>query len=92
MNNLATTSLFLTGVLVAGYAVAALFFLKFWKQTGDRIFGFFAASFALLVVQRVALGWAIGSGSDTTWYYVMRLLAFVLIIVAIVDKNRAART
>ena len=84
---------FVSGFLVLGYLVAALFFLRFWRQTSDRLFAYFAASFALLALQRVALSITIGTSSpdDTAWYYALRLLAFVLILVAIVDKNRARR-
>jgi hypothetical protein len=84
---------FVSGFLVLGYLVAALFFLRFWRQTSDRLFAYFAASFTLLALQRVALSVSIGGRSpdDTIWYYALRLLAFVLILVAIVDKNRARR-
>lgn len=83
-------SLFISGLLASGYAVAALFFLRFWHRSRDRLFGFFAASFLLLFVQRVALALTADLVADAAWYYVVRLLAFVLIIVAIVDKNRSA--
>jgi hypothetical protein len=84
-------SLFISGMLAAAYAIAALYFLKFRRQTSDRLFGFFAAAFALLFVQRCALALASGIIADTAWYYAIRLLAFALIIVAIIDKNRTAR-
>lgn len=84
-------TLFISGALAAGYAIAGLFFLKFWKQTGDRLFGFFAAAFTLLLIQRVALALARDMIDDPSWYYVVRLLAFVLIVVAVIDKNRAMR-
>jgi hypothetical protein len=90
VNTLGPTPLFVSGALVASYAVAALFFLKFWRQTRDRLFGYFAASFLLLMVQRIALTAALGSAVDPLWYYLLRLLAFVLIVVAIIEKNRAA--
>jgi hypothetical protein len=81
-------NLFISGVLVTGYAVAALFFLRFWKQSRDRLFGFFAAAFGLLAVQRGALA-AVEHGSpSSTWLYALRLLAFLLILVAVIDKNR----
>ena len=63
-----------------------LYFVKFWRQTGDRLF---AASFVLLFLERVALALATDMIANTAWYYVIRLLAFALIIVAIIDKNRA---
>ena len=85
-------TMFISGLLAAGYAVAALYFLKFWRQTGDRLFAFFAASFALLLVQRVALALATDLIADAHWYYAVRLVAFLMIIIAIVDKNRSAST
>ena len=89
MNSSHDLTLFISGALAAGYCVAALYFVKFWRQTGDRLFAFFAASFGLLFFQRVALALATDMIANTAWYYVIRLLAFALIIVAIIDKNRA---
>lgn len=86
----AQSALFISGVLAGGYAVASLFFLRFWRRTRDRLFAWFAASFALLLVQRIALAAAAAADVNTDWLYVVRLLAFVLIIVAIVDKNRTS--
>jgi alpha-D-ribose 1-methylphosphonate 5-triphosphate synthase subunit PhnI len=83
-------ALFISGALAAGYAVAALVFLRFWRQTGDRLFALFAAAFALLLVQRVALALGANASLGTTWYYMLRLLAFTLILIAIVDKNRGS--
>jgi hypothetical protein len=81
---------FAEGMLTAGYLIAALFFLRFWRETDDRLFAFFAASFSLLTVQRVLLALVRGTDDHTAWIYLIRLLAYVLILVAIYDKNRAA--
>ena len=79
---------FVLGALVMAGAVASLFFLRFWRRTRDRLFLMFAASFALL-----AAGWAAQALTNQPEthpeLYLIRLAAFVLIIVAIVDKNRA---
>ena len=88
MSDIRDATLFVSGMLAAGYLVAGLYFLRFWKQTGDRLFGYFAAAFGLLVVQRLALTLASDLVTTTAWYYVVRLLAFGLIVIAIVDKNR----
>jgi hypothetical protein len=82
--------LFLSGLLVAGYAVAALFFLRFWRQTRDRLFAYFAWAFVLLAVQRGALAASAVLPFETYAYYVLRLLAFLLILFAIVEKNRSS--
>jgi len=70
------------------YAVAALFFLRFRTRTGDRLFAWFATAFLLLSAQRFALILAREWGESTLWLYGLRLVAFVLILVAIVEKNR----
>ncbi|HEX8617369.1 MAG TPA: DUF5985 family protein [Thermoanaerobaculia bacterium] len=76
------------GALFAGYAVAALFFLRFWVSTRDRLFAMFSAAFAILAVQRVALALTRTVVEDQSAFYLLRLLAFIIILVAIVDKNR----
>ncbi len=78
----------ISGALVAGYVVAALFFLRFRRDTGDRLFLAFAVAFAILAGQRAALAIIPSSGRSDIIIYGMRLLAFVLILIAILDKNR----
>jgi len=80
----------LTGALAALDFVIALFFLRFHSRTRDRLFALFATAFGILGVQRLLLTVASDWGEDTVWLYGIRLVAFVLIIVAIVDKNRGA--
>lgn len=79
-----------SGVLLMGYATAGLFFLRFWRETRDRLFGIFAGAFFLLAFQRLALAVIPEPEQDPVLLYTIRLLAFVLILWAIVDKNRAA--
>ncbi|HEX2210929.1 MAG TPA: DUF5985 family protein [Longimicrobium sp.] len=79
-----------SGVLVMGYLIAGLFFLRFWHETRDRLFGIFAAAFWLLALQRFLLVLLEHATGDLVWLYGLRLLAFVLMLLAIVDKNRAA--
>lgn len=77
-----------SGLLVMGYAVAGLFFLRFWRETRDRLFGIFAGAFWLLALQRLLLALFQNPNDEQVWLYGIRLLAFVLILYAIVDKNR----
>lgn len=79
---------FVAGALTAGYLVVALFFLRFRRESGDRLFTIFGAAFVLLAVQRFALFYF---GSEAgVWLYTLRLIAFALILFAIVDKNAKA--
>ncbi len=79
---------FISGAVSMGLLVISLFFLRFWKDTRDRLFLFFAAAFLLLLLERVSRA---AFDIQTEWspaIYLIRLLAFVMIIVAIYDKNR----
>lgn len=79
---------FIIGMLTMGYVVVALFFLRFWTRTHDRLFAYFSGAFALLAVQRVGLVLANETTEDTTWLFLLRLAAFLLIVFAILSKNR----
>lgn len=79
----------LSGILTAGYALAGLHFLKFRQKTGDRLFLIFAIAFWVLAIQRVSLVLLSDVEEAIVYLYMLRVVAFVLIIGAIVDKNRA---
>jgi hypothetical protein len=81
---------FFWGATAALCAVAALFFFKFWRRTGDGLFAAFAAGFGALSVHWTALA-LIHPPSETRHYlYFVRLVAFGLIIAGVIDKNRAS--
>lgn len=80
--------LLIAGALTMGYFVATLFFLRFWRQAGDRLFAIFAIAFAVLGTQRAALVLVGDWFGSATWLYLLRLLAFLLILYGIIDKNR----
>jgi hypothetical protein len=81
--------LFLSGMLAAGYLVVAGFFLRFWRQTRERLFLYFCVAFVLLAIQRAILVPEFGMFEDKTWAYGLRLVAFLVILYGIVEKNRA---
>lgn len=83
---------FLMGAVALGLGVAGLFFLRFWKDTRDRLFGFFALAFFVLAVNRACLALAAQGDAARDHFYWVRLLAFLLILVAIWDKNRSPRS
>ncbi|HWF63892.1 MAG TPA: DUF5985 family protein [Rhizomicrobium sp.] len=84
-----TVSAFMAGVLVAGYLVAALFFLRFWRRTGDGLFLCFAFAFALMAVNQGLPTFLGVVNEDDAGIFLFRLAAFVVIIFAIWRKNRA---
>ena len=82
---------FLSGAVTMGFLVACLFFLRFWRKTSDRFFLAFAAAFLLLALNQALAQW-LGAADERVGYtYLLRVLAFVLILVAIADKNLSSR-
>jgi hypothetical protein len=81
----------LLGAIAMACLTIGVFFLRFWKDTGDRFFLFFAMSFLLEGFNRAALGLVANPNEDRPLFYFVRFLSFVLIIVAIAYKNRRKR-
>ena len=73
-------------------AVAGLIFLRHWSRTGDRLFAFFSASFFMMALNRAALVVVGEQHEASTFIYVVRACAFLLIIVGIIEKNRRPRS
>jgi hypothetical protein len=82
---------FLLGSLTAFAAVISLLFLKFWRESKDRLFGFFAAAFALLAVDWFAHALLVPRHESQHYLFIIRLAAFVLLIAGIISKNRTGR-
>lgn len=81
---------YLAGAVTLGFVVAAMFFLRFWRRTADRLFFSFAIAFFLLALNQALAQW-LGAGHEHVGYtYLLRILGFVLILVAIIDKNVAS--
>ncbi len=78
---------FVDGASCLAAAAIALFFVRFWRASDDRLFLLFALAFALLAVNRVALALLDNDSEAATVVYLARALAFALILVAIADKN-----
>jgi peptidoglycan/LPS O-acetylase OafA/YrhL len=82
---------YLSGAVTLGYVIAALFFARFWKRTRDRLFVAFAVAFVLLALNQALAQW-LGAADERVGYtYLLRVLGFVLILAAIVDKNVSDR-
>ncbi len=86
-----TLSSFLSGATTAGFLIASLFFCKFWRRTGDTLFAAFGAAFLLLAANQALLTLGQIPVEHRSWAYVLRLVAFGLLIIAIVRKNVGGR-
>ena len=78
----------MSGAICMGFFVIALYFLRFWKRTRDRLFLFFAAAFALQLIERLIRVTSVPETANSPAVYLIRLAAFALLIAAVVDKNR----
>jgi hypothetical protein len=85
-------SLVLSGAIAMGFCIAGLFFFRFWRDTADRLFAMFALAFWALALNYTMLAVVRASNDTRHELYLIRLVAFVLIIVAIVDNNRSDRS
>ena len=81
---------FLSGAITMGFIVAGLFFLRFWKRTHDGLFIAFALAFWLLGLGQALLSFSDIPVEERSWLYLLRLAAFLLILVSIWRKNRKA--
>jgi hypothetical protein len=81
---------FVMGAMFLGLGAAGLFFLRFWARARDPLFLFFAAAFWIMALNRLAFAVLLASREANLYLYGLRLAAFVLIIIAIVNKNSTA--
>jgi hypothetical protein len=81
----------LSGALILAYAVSGVHFLQFWRRTRDRLFVHFAVAFWLLALNQLAVSVPAVTDETGSSVYLLRVLGFVLILIAIVDKNVARR-
>jgi hypothetical protein len=79
------------GAIALGFFVVALFFLRFWREGRDRFFLLFSLSFCVEGCNRVVLALSARPNEGTPVIYLVRLTAFLLILLAILDKNGVFR-
>lgn len=81
---------FLAGAVVLGFFICGLFFLRFWHRTRDGLFLAFALAFALMGLGQAILALGDIPTEERSSIYLLRLLAFAVIIFAIARKNSEA--
>lgn len=84
-------NLFLLGAIAMASAIASLYFFRFWKNTGDRLFLLFGLAFLIEGINRTALALLSNPKEGDPFFYLIRMLAFSLILFAILDKNLSHR-
>ncbi len=90
---------FISGIYMATFAASGIFFLKFWLASRDPFFLYFCLACWLLSIERVALllvgGYSVvpycQTGDARSFVHIFRLIAFALILVAVIRKNRVSK-
>lgn len=81
----------ISGALMMTCLSAGLFFFKFWQRSREKLFLRFAVSFWLLGLERLVLGYQGTDVEPRPEIYCIRLLAFLMILFAVVQKNRETK-
>jgi hypothetical protein len=76
------------GAIGMASLVIALFFLRFWRSTGDRLFLYFSLSFILQAISRMFVETVALPLDDAPITYLLRVAAYGLILFAVIAKNR----
>ena len=83
---------FLSGAAALGFFACGLFFLRFWRRTREQLFLAFSLAFALLGAGQTVIALAQVPTEEKGALYLIRLMAFLLILIAIYGKNRPSRS
>lgn len=78
---------FSAGMITMSFIVCGLFFIRFWTRTRDGLFLAFAVAFWLLAASQGLVALIDAPREEESWIYLLRLVAFLLIIIAILAKN-----
>ncbi|MFN3462985.1 MAG: DUF5985 family protein [Terricaulis sp.] len=78
---------YFAGMITMGYFVASAFFFRFWIRSSDNLFLAFSVAFLLIAISSALTVLLSLPYEERSWLYLIRLAAFVLLIVAILGKN-----
>lgn len=76
------------GAIILACFVVSLYFLRFYRDTRERLFLFFSAAFGLEGINRILLAMSENPSEGDPRLYLLRAFGYTLIIVGIIDKNR----
>ena len=81
---------FLLGVIVTTSMTAGAIFVKFWRRTRDRLFLLFSLAFIAFGLSRLR-GFIPPESPWVVFPHIVRFLAILTILAAIIDKNLQQR-
>ncbi len=81
---------FLNGVAATASLIAGGVFLRFWRESGDRLFLWFSLAFAMFAINWATVSLSQPAAETRHYVYAIRLVGFVLILIGIIGRNRKA--
>jgi hypothetical protein len=78
----------LNAVAATSSLVAGVLFLRFWRDAVDRLFAWFAVAFWMFALNYILLALLNATDETRPYLFLPRLAGFIMILVAIVDRNR----
>lgn len=75
------------GAISMGYVVVAFYFMRYWRETRERLFLFFSAGFVTLAMQRLLLGLS----ADLQLTFSLRLAGYLLVLAGIIAQRKSRR-
>lgn len=82
----------LAGALTFAYLLAGVHFLRFWRRTRDPLFAYFGLAFFLFTLNQLATGLPAVRNETDGYEYLLRAAGFLLILIAIAQKNLTRRS
>lgn len=79
---------FLNGVAAMACLAVAAFFVRFWRESADRVFACLAAAFVIFAINYGLLGLLPYADDRRTYAFALRLIGFVAILVGVMVKGR----
>lgn len=90
MTSMSVFSTFVNGASAMASIIAGVVFLTYWRDSRDRLFVFFAVAFWVLALQWILVATIDPVDEHRHLFYLLRLVAFTLIGIGVVDKNRSS--
>ncbi len=81
---------FLSGVVTCGYLVAAGLFFTLWRRRADSLVRAFAIALLLLALNQVLVAALVTASEPSSFSYALRVLGFVIILGALVERNASS--
>jgi hypothetical protein len=81
----------LNGATAMSCLAVGLFFVRFWRESNDRLFLCLAVAFAVFAMNYAVLGFFPLADERRVYAFALRLVGFVAILAGLMWKNREMR-